>query len=105
MVVWSAVFPVGSRPYRPDVHHDQTWVYLLWTFKYGFKEGKPCEIQTMVLPAYHHDLSRADFFILSLLVMIMIISRRPNQALLPTTMSVTDCADAHSAPDTLAADL
>jgi hypothetical protein len=29
----------------------------------------------------------------------------PNQALLPTSMSVTDCACAHSAPDPLAADL
>jgi hypothetical protein len=33
------------------------------------------------------------------------IRRQPNQALLPTSMSVTDRACARSAPDTLAADL
>jgi hypothetical protein len=31
--------------------------------------------------------------------------KEPNQALLPTAMSVTDRADARSAPDTAAADL
>ena len=35
----------------------------------------------------------------------LMLFNRPNQPLLPTSMSVTDCAYAHSAPDTLAADL
>ena len=81
MVIWSAVLPVVSCSYRPAVRHDQTWIYLLWTFKYGLKERQSCEIHIMVLPTYHHDLSRADFFILSLLVMMMSILKRPNQPL------------------------
>lgn len=81
MGLWCTFRSVVCCSRWPDVCHDQTWLYLLWTFEHGFKERASYEIHDMAVPAYRHDLSRAGSGIFSLLVMIMPITNWPNQAL------------------------